>query len=443
MRTIYGFLLIALSVIFASDQIPAPSQGKPILIQNGTLHTISQGMLEQYDILFDKGIITRIEESIVPNSDMEVIEARGKHIYPGLIVGLSTLGLVEISGVAQTKDFDEAGEMTPEVRANVSYNPDSELIPVVRSSGILFVNSTPTGGRIPGQSSLMRMDGWTWEDATLNHPTAMHINWPDMKINTNPNAKSSITKQEKNRRAAIRELNELMDRVRHYQKMIDNVPKSGVHDMAHDLGLEAMIPYVSGDKPFFIHAHDLREIEAAVQWSIVQQVRIVIVGGWDAWWLTTLLKENHIPVILQEVLRLPMRRNSDYSEAYDLPLKLHKAGVSFCISTSGSSFQSAHVRDLPNHAAMAAAFGLPLDAALRSITLSAAEILGVDDQIGSLDVGKEASLFIANGDILEITTQVEQVYIAGTTTDMNDKQKTLYQKYQEKYRQLGILKNIE
>ncbi|NQV30278.1 MAG: amidohydrolase family protein [Candidatus Marinimicrobia bacterium] len=439
MRTILSFLIIAIQLNFASDQIPAPPQAKPILIQNGTVHTVSGGLLEQYDILFEKGIITQINESIVPHADMEVIEASGKHIYPGLIAGISTLGLVEISGVAMTKDYDEVGEITPEVRANVSYNPDSELIPVARSNGILFVNSMPTGGLIPGQSSLMRMDGWTWEDVTMNHPTAMHINWPDMKINTNPKAKISITKQEENRRAAIKKLNDVMDRVRNYQRMMDNLPEGGVHVIAHDLGLEAMIPYVTGQKPFFVHAYEVRQIEAAVQWSKLQNVKIVIIGGWDAGRVTDLLKENHIPVILQEVLRLPMRRDSDYSEAYDLPLKLHKAGVSFCISTSGSAFQSAHVRDLPNHAAMAAAFGLPMDEALRSITLSAAEILGVDDRIGSLDVGKEASLFIANGDILEITTQVEQVYINGTTTDMNDKQKTLYRKYQDKYRQLGII----
>jgi len=439
MRIILSILFIAVQFSFASDQIPAPPQSKPILIRNGIVHTVSQGVLENYDILFEKGIITQIKGSITPQADMEVIEASGKHIYPGLIAGISTLGLVEISDVAVTKDYDEVGEMTPEVRANVSYNPGSEKIPVARSNGVLFVNTMPTGGLIPGQSSLMRMDGWTWEDATMNHPTAMHITWPDMTIDTNPNSKVSVDEQEANRRNTLRELNDMLDRVRQYKKKMDNLPKEGVHDMAHDLGLEAMIPYVTGAKPFFVHAYEVRQIEAAVEWSKLQKVKIVILGGWDAGRVTDLLKENHIPVILQEVLRLPMRRNSDYSEAYDLPLTLYKAGVSFCISTSGSSFQSAHVRDLPNHAAMAAAFGLPADEAIRSITLSAAEILGVDDRIGSLDVGKEASLFIANGDILEITTQVEQVFINGTTTDMNDKQKTLYHKYQEKYRQLGII----
>ncbi|MCF6237578.1 MAG: amidohydrolase family protein [Candidatus Marinimicrobia bacterium] len=440
MRTIIITLLIAFSMIFASDQIPAPAQKKPILIQNGTLHTVSQGVLEQTDILFDKGIITRMAKSIDPGPEMVVIDAHGKHIYPGLIASISTLGLVEVSAVRATVDYNEVGGNTPEVRANASYNPDSELIPITRSNGVLFVNTTPSGGVITGQSSLMAMDGWTWEDATANHPTALHINWPNMRINPNPDFKTSVKDQEANRLKALKELDVLIDRVRHYQTMMDNSPNKRPHDVAHDLRLEAMIPYVNGEKPFFVHAFDARQIEAAVLWSIKQDLKIVIVGGWDAWRVTQILVDNQIPVIVEGILRLPRRRNSDYREAYALPARLHEAGVSFCISTAGNAFQAPHVRDLPNHAAMAAAFGLPLDVALRSITLSAAEILGVADRIGSLDVGKEASLFIADGDILEITSHVEQAFIFGSTTDMNDRHKTLYRKYQKKYRQLGILK---
>lgn len=439
MRLLLSFFVLALHILIASDQIPAPPQANPILIQNGTIHTVSQGILEDHDILFDGGIIISIEASIPAADGMQVINAEGKHIYPGLIAGISTLGLVEISGVAMTRDYDEVGDMTPEVRANVSYNPGSELIPVARSNGILYVNSMPTGGRISGQSSLMKLDGWTWEDATANHPTAMHINWPDMKIDMSPKTENSIEKQEEARRNALQELDEFISKVRRYMKMMDNLPEGGIHKLAHDLRLDAMVPYVSGEKPFFVHAHEVRQIEGAVKWAKRQNVKVVIVGGWDAGLVTDLLKENDIPVILQEVLRLPIRRSSDYSEAYELPHKLHQADVPFCISTSGSAFQSAHVRDLPNHAAMASAFGLSSEEALRSITLSAAEILGVADRIGSLDVGKDASLFIADGDILEITTHVEQVFINGTTTDMGDKQKTLYSKYRQKYRQLGII----
>lgn len=439
MRNVILPLLLIFSIISASDQIPAPPQEHPVLIKNGTLHTVSNGVMERVDILFENGLITRIEDNIVPNPAMEVIDAEGKHIYPGLIASVSTLGLVEVSAVRSTADYNEVGQITPEVRANVSYNPDSELIPVTRSNGVLFVNTMPVGGRVTGQSSLMIMDGWTWEDATYNYPTAMHINWPNMWINTNPNAKTSVSDQEKNRRKALKELDDLIDRVRQYQKMMDNLPKSRPPDVNHDLRLEAMIPYVNNEKPFFIHASDARQIEAAVRWSDRQQVKIVIVGGWDAWRVTDILKNNNVPVIVEGVLRMPRFRYSDYREAYALPAKLYEAGVSFCISTAGNAFQAAHVRDLPNHAAMAAAFGLPMDVALRAITLSAADILGVGDQIGSLDVGKDASLFIADGDILEITTHVEQAFIRGAKIDMNDKHKTLYNKYQEKYKQLGIL----
>ncbi|NQT64522.1 MAG: amidohydrolase family protein [Candidatus Marinimicrobia bacterium] len=437
MRWILCLPLILTSWIWASDQIPAAPQSKPILIKDGILHTISHGVLDGFDLLFEQGKITRIEKDIASSTEMEVIEAQGKHVYPGLIAGISALGLVEISAVRATVDYDEVGDMTPEVRANVSYNPDSESIPVTRSNGVLFVNVVPRGGLIPGQSSLMMMDGWTWEDATLHHPTAMHINWPDMSIDLSPKAKVKVSEQEEKRRQRLKGLDDLLDQVRRYEVSQKGTSKAE----AHDLRMEALIPYVKGEKPFFIHAWESRQIKAAVRWSKRQQLKIVIVGGGDAGELTGLLKENQIPVIVEGTLRLPRRRNSNYSESYSLPARLYQAGVDFCISTDGSGFAAAQVRDLPNHAAMAAAFGLPMEVALRSITLSAAEILGVGDRIGSLDVGKEASMFIASGDMLEITSTVEQTFIQGTKTDMNDRHKTLYRKYQEKYKQLENIKD--
>ncbi|MCF7823039.1 MAG: amidohydrolase family protein [Candidatus Marinimicrobia bacterium] len=432
MKRILCLYLILSTYLWASDQVPAAPQTSPILIKNGILHTVSHGVLDGFDLLFEQGLITGIEKDIAPSSETEVIDARGKHVYPGLIAGTSALGLVEISAVRATLDYDEVGDITPEVRANVSYNPDSESIPVTRSNGVLFVNVAPRGGLIPGQSSLMMMDGWTWEDATFQHPTAMHINWPEMSLDLNPESEIPVSEQEENRRQRLRALDDLIDQARRYEISQRGEPTR----LAHDLRMEAMIPYVNGKRPFFIHAQENRQIEAAVRWAQRQGVKIALVGGGDAGQLSALLKENQIPVIVEGTLKLPSRRNSNYSESYDLPARLYAAGVDFCISTDGSGFAAAQVRDLPNHAAMAAAFGLPLELALRSITLSAAEILGVGDRIGSLDVGKEASLFIASGDILEITSLVEQAYIHGTKTDMSDRHKSLYKKYQEKYRQL-------
>ncbi len=439
MRTLIFVFLFMINAVLASDQIPAPAQTKPILIKNGSLHTVSHGVLQDTDLLFHGGVITRIEKDIETTNDMTVIDATGKHVYPGLIAGVSALGLVEISAVRATVDYDEVGDLTPEVRANVSYNPDSEVIPVTRSNGVLFVNVTPRGGLIPGQSSLMAMDGWTWEDATFQHPTALHLNWPSMHINLNRNSKLTVREQEEKRRQRLQDLDNLLEKVRQYQTLQAGKNSKQIKDPGHDLRLEAMLPYVNGEKPVFIHARDVRQIEAAVAWSQKQNLKLVIVGGDDAWMVTELLQRHSVAVLVEGTLRLPSRRYSDYREAYALPAKLHDAGVSFCISTGGSGFAAAAVRDLPNHAAMAAAFGLPIDIALRSITLSAAEILDVSEQLGSLDIGKDASLFIATGDMLEITSVVEQTFIHGTTTDMSDKHKLLYKKYQEKYQRLDFM----
>ncbi len=433
------FTVIFSLFVFASDQIPAPAQDHPILIKDGTLHTVTNGVLEGYDILFENGKITRIEESISATPNMEVITADGKHIFPGLIVSVSTLGLVEVNAMRASVDYNEAGDMTPEVRANVSYNPDSELIPVTRSNGVLFVNSMPAGGRIPGQSSLMKMDGWTWEDATFQHPTALHLNWPDMWINTNPKSKKSVKDQEKEQQEFITKLDEFVDKVRRYEQSKSYGSKTRSHDEYRDLRLESMIPYVNGDKPIFVHAFDVRQIESAVYWAKKHDMKIAIVGGWDAWRIPDVLTSHDVPVVIESVLRLPWRRHSHYQESYTLPKRLHDAGVSFCISSAGNAFQAAHVRDLPNHAAMASAYGLPFDEALKSITQSAADILGVGDKIGSLEVGKDASLFLSDGHILEITTNVERAFISGADIDLNDRHKTLYSKYTKKYQQLGIL----
>lgn len=429
--------LVIVAIAFGSDQIPAPAQKRPILIKNGTLHTVSGAVLTKTDILFEGGHITRIEKNIIPNPKMEVFDAAGKHIYPGMIAATSILGLVEIGAVRATRDFNEVGNMTPEVRAGISYNPDSESIPVTRSNGVLLANVVPLGGLISGQSTLMKLDGWTIEDATASHPTALQLNWPNMRFDLRPRAKTSLKEQEENRLKNLAELDDFFDQVRAYSKQLTTMDNSQNPTRIHDLRLDAMLPFVARQAPIFVHAGDAESIQAAVLWADRQQVKIVIVGGYDAWRVADILKERDIPVIIEGVLRMPARRFEAYNEAYALAGKLYKAGVRFAISTG--SGEAAQIRNLPDNAAMAAAFGLPADIALRSITLSAAEILGVQDRVGSLDIGKEATLFIASGDILEIPTQVEQAFIDGRKLDMNDRHKTLYYKYQEKYRQLGVL----
>ena len=435
------FMIIISTVISASDQIPGPPQSHPILLKNGVIHTISNGVI-QGSILFDNGKITHVGEFIAPQVGTEVIDLEGKHVYPGFIAAVSGIGLVEINAVDVTNDHSERGDFNPNVRANVAYNPDSEIIPTTRSNGVLIANVVPASGLVSGQSSIMMMDGWTWENATLSHPSGLHINWPQMGTRTLGRFGRSvpIKKQIERRNKSLKALDDMMKESRAYARLRQTKSRSAENYHNEDLRLESMIPYVQGKLPIYVHANEVRQIEAAVHWSKRQDVNIIIVGGKDAWRTTNLLRKNKVPVIYEGVTALPNRRFEDYDQAYKGPALLHEAGVQFCIASSGSAGGAYRVRNLPNQAAMAAAYGLPKDEALRSITLSAAEILGIDKQLGSLESGKDATLFISNGDALEIRTNVLQAYIQGRKVDMGDRHKMLFHKYQEKYRQLDILK---
>ena len=435
------FIIIISTFISASDQIPGPPQSHPILLKNGVIHTISNGVI-QGSILFDNGKITHVGEFIAPQVGTEVIDLEGKHVYPGFIAAVSGIGLVEINAVDVTNDHSERGDFNPNVRANVAYNTDSEIIPTTRSNGVLIANVVPASGLVSGQSSIMMMDGWTWENATLSHPSGLHINWPQMGTRTRGRFGRSvpIKKQIERRNKSLKALDDMMKESRAYARLRQTKSRSAENYHNEDLRLESMIPYVQGKLPIYVHANEVRQIEAAVHWSKRQDVNIIIVGGKDAWRTTNLLRKNKVPVIYEGVTALPNRRFEDYDQAYKGPALLHEAGVQFCIASSGSAGGAYRVRNLPNQAAMAAAYGLPKDEALRSITLSAAEILGIDKQLGSLESGKDATLFISNGDALEIRTNVLQAYIQGRKVDMGDRHKMLFHKYQEKYRQLDILK---
>tara|TARA_B100000925_G_scaffold262809_1_gene220348 strand:- start:1466 stop:2533 length:1068 start_codon:yes stop_codon:yes gene_type:complete len=355
-----------------------------------------------------------------------------------MIAAVSGLGLIEINAVAVTNDHSERGDFNPNVRTNVAFNPDSEIIPTTRSNGILIANIIPNSGLVSGQSSVMMLDGWTWENATLSSPSGLHIIWPNM---------NSIAKNdyEKNRLKTAKEhlnnLENIIKDARAYARLRQTKSRSAENYHDEDLRWESMIPYVNKKLPIYVHANEVKQIEAAISWSVRHSLNIIIVGGKDAWRTTDLLIKNRIPVIYESVTSLPYRRFEDYDQAYKTPSILYEKGVQFCISQYGSAGSAYQARNLPYQASMAASYGLPKEAALRSITLSAAEILGIDKKVGSLETGKDATLFISNGDPLEIRTNILQAYIQGKKVDMGDRHKSLYSKYKEKYRQLEILKD--
>lgn len=433
------FTLFLFSLGISNDQIPGEEQKRPIILKGGILHTVSTDIFEGYDILFSKGKIVRIEKNIMASPETDVYDVFGKHIIPGYIAPITRIGLVEIGLVKQTRDFAERGSFNPNVKANVSYNPDSDLIPITRSNGVLVVNSVPAGGRISGQSSVMMLDGWTWEQATLKHPSGLHINWPSMRINYGANVKKSEKQQKEEIQKSIRDLDHMVRDVRAYFQRIKQRSRIAGERQKSDLRLESMIPFVVEKKKIFIHADEARQIKSAVEWAKKNDLKIIIVGGSDSWRLTDLLVKNNIPVVIDQVERIPTRRFEPIHLPYKLPFLLKQAGVQFCLNTIIGYPHDGNIRNLPNEAMRAAAYGLDKSEALRSITLSTAEILGVDDMIGSLDIGKDATFFISETPPMEMNPKILMAFIQGKEVDLNNHQKMLYKKYQEKYRRQGQL----
>ncbi len=429
--------IFIINISYASIQIPAVSQNDPVLLRGATIHTISNGIIYNADLLFDSGKIIDLGKYITKTPyNTKIIDLNGKNIYPGLISAISTMGLQEIGSIRATRDYAETGDMNPNVRANVSYNPDSELIPVTRSNGVLLALSVPRSGLISGVSSLMMLDGWTWEDATFKHPMGLHIFWPSMNIPKLNKEKKKKSNDESSYIKSIQKINDIFEKSHAYLKL--KVSKST--SFYHDSKLEGMLPVLKGEIPIFIHANEIRQIEAAIYWADLQNIDMVLVGGKDAWRNTDLLVKKDIPVIYTQTFSTPMRRFESYDQAFITPNLLYAAGVKFCISNSESPFQTPHVRNLPYYAAKAGSYGLPWEEALRSITLSAAEILGIDDLVGSIEIGKNATFIITDGDILDIRSHVLEAYIQGRKIDLSDRHKNLFSKYKQKYIQQGLLK---
>jgi imidazolonepropionase-like amidohydrolase len=422
-----------LLTLVASDQIPAPAQKQPIALINATIHPVSSPLINNGTILFDKGLIVALGTNISIPPEAITIDLTGKHVYPGLIESYSRLGLTEIRAVRSTNDYSELGQINSNVTAEKAVNPESEYFPVNRANGIALAVTLPTGGIIAGKSALLKMDGWTWEEMTLKAPVSMVMDWPQMSIKTTGWRLKPPEEQQKDIDKNIKLLDKTFKDARAYRAARESAGKKGVPFHKYDPRLEALIPVLNGELPLWISANSLLEIEAAVSWAGQQQIKMVLVGGNDAFMAAELIKQKNIPVIITATLRLPTRRDADFDEPFTLPLKLYKAGIKYCIAGTGAS----NVRNLPYHAAKAAAYGLSKEEALKSITLYPAEIIGVENRMGSLEAGKEATLIVTNGDPLEITTNVEKLYIQGRDTDLDNKHKTLYHKYQERYRQMS------
>lgn len=429
-------LLVGFSDMLASDQVPAAMQKRPIALVGATIHTVSGDIITNGSILFIDGKITAIGNSLELPANTETIDVSGKHVYPAMIDANTALGLVEISAVRATRDYAEAGGITPEVRAMIAFNPDSELLPVTRANGVAIALSVPRGGLVSGTSSLMMLDGWTPEQMAIAAEAGIHIRWPNMRPSSA--AQSSKSKEEQHKKIAeqLQKLDVLLSDARAYHKAANTAGSPHTSNIR----LASLEKVITGELPFFVHADHLRQIQAALQWTEDHKVRMVLVGGYDAWRVADELKKRQIPVILEGIHNLPDRRWESYDEPFTVAKKLADAGVRFCVAGgAGSPFGAAHVRNLPYHAATAVAYGLSKEDGLKSVTLYPAQILGVADRLGSLESGKDATLMVTDGDPLEITTRVEHLFLQGRKVDISSRHTQLYEKYRAKYRQLDLI----
>ena len=408
----------------ANPEVPGSPQTKPMAVTNATIHPVNGPVIEAGTLVFEGGKITAIGKDATVPANAETIDLAGKHVYPALFDAMTDLGLVEINSIRATVDSREIGQINPNVRAVVAVNPDSELIPVTRSNGVLLALTAPFGGLVAGRSAVIQLDGWTWEEMALKADVALHVEWP------RPAGPRGGDEESGPRPAGgVEQLRQMLADARAYAASRQADPS-----FPRDARWESLQDVVAGKLPVIVHADDARQITAAVAFAEQEKLKLIVAGGYDAPKCASLLKKHDIPVIIGGIYRLPRRRADAYDAAFALPAELQAAGIRFCISSSGR-FGASNVRNLPYHAATAVGFGLAEDEALKAITLYPAQILGVAERVGSLEVGKDATLFVADGNPLDTPTQVSAAWIQGRKVELNDRHKRLYRKYEEKYKQ--------
>ncbi len=414
----------------------APTGGAYAIV-GATIHTLAQGDIPNGAVVFEKGRITALGAGVTPPKGAQIIDGKGKHVYPGMIAANTAVGLTEIGSVSGSVDVTEIGTLNPNVRAEMAVNPDSELIPVTRANGITHVLTSPSGSLINGTSALIRLDGWTWEDLTAGAPVAMNIQWPRFRPQRGfgggpPAAPLSEEEQRRNRERALQAIRQAFEDARAYQKAKSAEGKDGGRRLKADSVWEAMLPVLDGKIPVIVHASEIRQIKSALEWAEQEGVRMILAGAGDVWRVADMLKEKNIPVIVTGILETPERDDEPYDSAYAVAARLHAAGVKFSIAGGGRgpASETSNSRNLPYHAGMAAAFGLPREEALKAVTLYPAQILGFSSALGSLEVGKSASLIVTDGDPLEIRTKILAEFVDGRPAALeNNKHYKLYQKY--------------
>ncbi|RIV21532.1 amidohydrolase [Fibrisoma montanum] len=430
MKQTFLTILAFAAITLANAQNPAPAkpQERAVALTGATIHVGNGQVIQNGTIVFDKGVITAVGNGDTPTAGAEVISVAGKHVYPGLISPASLVGLQEVSAVRSTVDSREIGVLNPNVRALIAYNTDSEVIPTIRNNGILLTQAMPLGGTVSGCSSIMHTDGWNWEDAVLKKDDGMWLNWPGYFARSfNMEDFSVSLRKNDNRSKAIDALQATFADAKAYAAIKNPEPMN--------LKLEAMRGLFTGAANLYIRADFGKDIIESVKFAKSFGIpKVVIVGGEEAHRAVDFLKENNVPVILSALHRLPNRQDEDVDLPYRMPGILQKAGILVALSYADEWWRT---RNLAFLAGTAVGFGVgDREEALKMITSNTAKILGVDKQVGTLEKGKHATLFVSKGDALDMRTNViEHAFIQGRHVNLDDKHKRLYNIYREKYNQ--------
>jgi imidazolonepropionase-like amidohydrolase len=440
---------LGLLIVFAVAAGAAANDS--FLIRGVDVYPVTGPELKGVSVLVQDGKIADIGAKVVAPKGMKIVEGKGLRLYPGMIDSNTELGLSEIGAERVTVDTGELGEFMPQLKALSAVNPDSEHFGVVRANGITSVMTFPAaggrGGRggggtqyISGQAALIHMDGWTWEDMEIKRDAAVHLIFPSIATRGGRGGLANVdfadeiallfggggaagtyTEAKRNYETQVAKVTEFFDNARQYRKeKTANLP-----GFKRDLKYEAMIPVLDGKVPVAVPASRERAIHDAVSFAEKEHIRIVILAPQELGKEGPELKAKDVPVILGRTEALPENQDAPYDYAESLPGEFYKAGVKIAFGTFDNEFS----RNLPYNAARAVAYGLPYDAALKAVTINAAEIWGEGDKMGSIEKGKWADMMLVTGDPLEVPTQIKALYIKGKEVDLSNKQTRLYQKY--------------
>ena len=423
---IFGAALtcLALSLFTYGQSMPGEAQQSPIAILGATAHLGTGEALENATIVFDKGKITYVGPAAgaaIPEN-AERIDARGRHVYPGFIAMDTRLGLLEIDAVRATNDTREVGYYNPNARTLIAFNTDSEVIPTVRNIGVLIAQVSPDGEGLAGQSSAMILDGWNWEDAALGTDEGMHLHWPSAYRQSGWWAEPGGTTKSES-------YSDDVQAVHHYFREAQAFAQNTKAE--DNPRFRSMKRLFDKQQKLYVHARYAREIEDALAFAKTFGLDMVLVGATDAWLLTEAIAAAGVSVVCGEVHSLPHRSDDLLSQPFETPALLHKAGIPVAFSLSGAWEQ----RRLPHHAGHAVGFGLPYEEAVKGLTLTPARMMGIADRVGSLEVGKDATLFISEGDALDMRgNRLQKAWIGGRAVDLSSRQTKLADKYKAKYR---------